>query len=158
MQDTEIEFIHCDFDDKEHQMAFFELLNEYMLHPMGCGEPFPEDKKDKLLEELGNHPSAFVLFVKQKEEFAGMATCFINYSTFKAAYFINIHDFVITKKHQNRGLGKALLNEITAIAKEEGCCKVNLEVRDDNNKAMALYSKTGFGECEPPMKFWELKL
>jgi ribosomal protein S18 acetylase RimI-like enzyme len=83
-----------------------------------------------------------------------MATCFINFSTFKAKPFINIHDVVIDKQHRGKGFGKNLLNKIESIAIERNYCKITLEVREDNYTAQSLYYDLGFKEGMPEMYFW----
>jgi len=40
------------------------------------------------------------------------------------------------------------------ISLERDYCKITLEVREDNEAALALYRKMGFTECEPNMYFW----
>jgi len=46
------------------------------------------------------------------------------------------------------------MDRILLEAKNRNCSKVTLEVREDNITAQNLYKSIGFGECEPPMKFW----
>ena len=46
------------------------------------------------------------------------------------------------------------MQAIELEAQRLNCAKITLEVRDDNTTAQALYSKTGYGHCEPPMLFW----
>jgi ribosomal protein S18 acetylase RimI-like enzyme len=43
-------------------------------------------------------------------------------------------------------------------ASQNGFCRVNLEVREDNQTAKSLYKKMGFSDCVPRMMFWERKL
>jgi ribosomal protein S18 acetylase RimI-like enzyme len=95
-----------------------------------------------------------VLFVTVGDEVAGLATCFTNFSTFKVKPYINIHDIVIDEAFRRLGLGRKLLQQIGTIAAERGCCKVTLEVREDNETAKALYQSLGFEECAPKMLFW----
>lgn len=51
----------------------------------------------------------------------------------------------VQKKYWNNGIGKALINEMIKWANTSKYCeKINLLVRDDNHKAIALYRKSGF--------------
>lgn len=147
--------LFCDFDNTHHQDALVRLINAYKQDPMGGSVPFTEDEGRTLVKSLSSHPSCFVMFVMYKGEYVGLATCFINYSTFRLAPYINVHDVVILEPYRGVGLGKALLMKIINIASERGYCKVNLEVRQDNHPAKALYASLGFKECETPMYFWE---
>ncbi len=54
-----------------------------------------------------------------------------------------LHHFAIDPEFQGRGLSKPLLRESLKIAKEIGL-QVKLEVHHDNEKAISLYTSTGF--------------
>ncbi len=52
-----------------------------------------------------------------------------------------------------------LLERIEAKARELNCCRITLEVREDNAVARGLYRKVGFdqvvvGPKRIPMEFW----
>lgn len=112
----------------------------------------------RLVDGLANHPSCFVLFVLENLQIAGLATCFVNFSTFKAKPYINIHDLIIDIRHRRKGLGRNLLLQIESIAKERKYCKITLEVREDNTTAQNLYKELGFKDAEPKMHFWTKEL
>lgn len=149
-----IEFIFCDYSNPLHCSNLIELLNCYIADPMGGGIPLNNEKSQQLITGLQAHPACFVLFISLNNEIAGLATCFINFSTFKTKPYINIHDIIVKKEMRGCGLGKALLNKITEIAIERNYCKITLEVREDNTNAKALYQSLGFKDTEPLMHFW----
>lgn len=151
---NEINFVFCDYADPVHQKTLIELINHYMADPMGGCEPLSSEQSKNLVEGLSKHPSSFVLFVKVKDTFTGLTTCFVNFSTFKAKPYINIHDIIVRKEYRGKGLGRALLEYVLAYAKEHGYCKVTLEIRDDNAVAQHLYRSLGFEDTQPPMWFW----
>jgi ribosomal protein S18 acetylase RimI-like enzyme len=152
----ETEFVLCDFENPSHTKALVSLINEYMQHPMGGSLAHNENQSEIMVNGLASHSSSFVLFVKYDGQIAGLATCFINFSTFRVAPYINVHDLIVSSKYRGLGLGRALMGEIISMARKRGYCKVNLEVREDNPVAMALYQNMGFNECDPPMRFWEV--
>ncbi len=151
---NKIEFEICNFNNSDHKKAFAELLNHYMADPMGDYEPHDINKQNELIEKLSNHPTVFIIFVKYNNQFAGMATCFELFSTFKIKPYMYIHDVVIHSNFRGKGLGKALLERIIEESEIRDYCKLTLEVREDNTSAMALYKNLGFIECEPNMYFW----
>jgi ribosomal protein S18 acetylase RimI-like enzyme len=57
---------------------------------------------------------------------------------------LNIHDLAVLPEHRGRGVGRALLAAVEEHARRKGCCKLTLEVQDDNPRARALYDKFGF--------------
>lgn len=153
-----IEIIPCDFNIPLHRAKVVELIDAYMQDPMGGGSPMPHENKSALVNGLAAHPGAFVLFATEGNNFVGVATCFVNFSTFNAKPYINVHDLAVLKEYRGTGTGRKLLQRVIEIANEKNYCKVTLEVRNDNFNAQGLYRSLGFDECEPVMHFWEKKI
>lgn len=149
-----IKFEFCDFNNLGHTKALTELLNHYMADPMGDYKPHDESDKLILIKGLSAHPTAEVLFIKVNNEYAGMATTFVNYSTFKLKPYLYIHDVVIHDNFRGKGLGKAIIEKLIQISRERGYCKLTLEVREDNPAALSVYKSFGFVDCDPKMYFW----
>lgn len=149
------QFITGDLSIEEHREGFLTLLNTYIMDEMGGGVPYEGIRAAKLLAEIEKHPTMRIFFLRFQGEFVAMANTFKNYSTFKGKPLLNIHDLIVLPKNRDKGLGKKLLEEIIQLAKDEGCCRVNLEVREDNLYAQKLYRRLGFNECRPNMLFWE---
>ncbi len=125
---------------------------------MGGGTPLTPIQQLKLVDGLANHPSSFVLFIFSDEQIVGLATCFINFSTFSVQSVINIHDLIIDLHHRGKGLGRDLIQAIEVIAKEHKCGKITLEVRADNYTPQKLYYNQGFTEGKSKMYFWTKEL
>jgi ribosomal protein S18 acetylase RimI-like enzyme len=85
-----------------------------------------------------------------------MAVCFIGFSTFAARPLLNIHDFAVAGAFRGQRVGARLLEHIEQKARELGCCKLTLEVKDDNHAARRLYKRFGFGGEE--VVYFETKL
>jgi len=151
-------FFFCDFNNEYHRIKLVELIDHYITDPMGTGITLSLKGKANLIEGLRNHPSSFVLFIAVNKEIIGLATCFINFSTFQASNYLNIHDLIILQEYRGRGFGKKILEKCIEIAHERGYCKVTLEVRDDNINAKAIYKNLGFKDSEPFMHFWTKRL
>lgn len=141
--------------NETHCRALLSLLNHYMLDPMGGGKPMEENHPDKLLSALKKQSNYVGFLIYKGDQPAAMANCFVGFSTFKAKQLINIHDFVVHSDYRQKGLGENLLNTIAQYAHNNNMCRVSLEVREDNPKAMNLYKKVGFKTCTPNMYFWE---
>ena len=153
-----ITFEFCDWNNLTHTTAFLDLLNHYMLDPMGDHEPLNKEKQSMLIQGLKDHPTAEILLMKKGDIYAGMATIFTNYSTFNIQPYIYIHDVVVLDTFRGKGLGKLLIKHLNEVAKERGYCKLSLEVREDNSGAQKVYKELGFDECTPKMLYWEKKL
>lgn len=151
---AEPEFVFCDYKNPLHQKALIELLNHYMTDPMGDSDKLTATQEKDLIEGLAAHPASFVLFAQLQGRMVGLATCFINFSTFKTKPYLNLHDVVVLREMRGKAVGRKLLEKCIDIARERGYCKVTLEVRDDNSNAKGLYQSLGFKDCEPVMHFW----
>ena len=151
---AKIEFAFCDFGNEYHCTMIAELINQYIEDPMGGGKPLGKLQQLRMVDGLANHQSCLVLFATIEETIVGMATCFINFSTFNAKHFLNIHDLIVIKELRGIGIGSLLLQKCIDISKERNYCKVTLEVRNDNTVAQSVYKNQGFDECEPMMHYW----
>ena len=153
-----ISFAYCDYENPVHLTALVDLLNHYMTDPMGEAPPLNKLQQLRLVDGLSNHPAALVLFVLYEGKIVGLATCFINFSTFNVKPYLYIHDIVVYADFRNKGIGKALMEKLIEISTERDYCKITLEVREDNFQAQGLYYSLGFEECTPGMLFWTKKL
>ncbi len=151
----EKQIVQVDLKNEKHRTALIHLLNDYMLDEMGIGKQMPDDLGPKIVEGLKKHSGYLGFFVCIAEDFVALANCNLVFSTWKAKPLINIHDFIVSPEFRKKGVGLFLLKSIENYAKENGYCRINLEVRHDNYKAQNLYKKAGFKECDPSNYFWE---
>ncbi len=154
----DITFEFCDFENPQHLQALAELINHYMTDPMGNAEPLNKLKQLRLIDGLANHPTAQVLFAITDSKAVGLATCFVNFSTFNVKPYLYIHDIVVLTEFRGKGIGKALMQKLIETSVERKYCKITLEVREDNATAQTLYKSLGFAECEHKMLFWTKKI
>jgi ribosomal protein S18 acetylase RimI-like enzyme len=135
----------ADLDRSDDARAVVTLLNTYAEDTMGAGEPLSADVKERLVPALRRVPDHLVLLACDGEAAVGLVICFQGFSTFRARPLLNIHDLAVLPSHRGRGVATALLAAIEAEARRRGCCKLTLEVREDNPRAEALYRALGFG-------------
>ena len=60
---------------------------------------------------------------------------------------INIHDLAILPEHRGRGIGRQLLAAVERKARDIGCCKLTLEVQENNHRARGVYGEFGFEQA-----------
>jgi len=154
----ELSIVQVDLQNQQHCAQVVKLLNDYMNDPMGNNRPMPAGLAPQIISGLKEHSGFLGFFVMADDQFAGLANCNISFSTFQARPLINIHDFIVAPECRNMGAGHFLLRGVINYASQNGYCRVNLEVREDNVKAKSLYRKMGFSDCVPRMMFWERKL
>ncbi len=150
--------VQVDLNNPVHCDQVLHLLNDYMEDEMGISESMPDGLGPKIISGLKRHSAYLGFFVCIGDSFAGLANCNLNFSTWKASPLINIHDLIVSPDFRQQGVGLFLLKGVENYAIENGYCRINLEVRQDNFKAQNLYKKAGFTECEPNNYFWENRL
>lgn len=139
-----IEIREANLHDPADASAFVETLDAYARDPMGGGASLPRDVKDRLVEALRAHPGGHVLLAWEGSRAVGVATCFLGFSTFVARPLLNVHDLGVVSEARGRGVGRALLEGVEALARSLGCVKLSLEVLEDNGAARNLYESFGF--------------
>jgi ribosomal protein S18 acetylase RimI-like enzyme len=150
-----IEIRECDFDNENDCKALVMLMNHYMTGAMGGNLPaYSTYQAVKMIDGLRKHPSKLILLAIAESKYVGLVNSFINFGTFAARPFINIHDIVVIDSYQGQGIGRRMLQTVIERAEEMDCSKITLEVRDDNIIAQSLYSNHGFEEDSPVMHFW----
>lgn len=147
----------ADYGDAADLDRVIRLLDAYACDPMGGGEALAEAVKTALRRDLPAIPGAFAVLAFEGGEAVGAAVCFMGYGTFAAKPLVNVHDLSVLPEHRGKGVGAALLRGVEARARELGCGKVTLEVRDDN-PAARLYRREGFTDGDAPMRFLTKRL
>jgi GNAT superfamily N-acetyltransferase len=73
----------------------------------------------------------------------GFALYFHNYSTWRGHAGIHIEDLYVRPEHRGKGIGKALLTRVAAIAVAEGCTRLQWDVLEWNTPAIGFYQQMG---------------
>lgn len=99
---------------------------------------------------FGEHPSAEVLIASIDEVPLGFALFFHNYSTFLARPGIFLEDLFVKPEARGMGVGRALLSSLAQLAVTRNCGRLEWNVLDWNEPAIAFYKRVG----AIPMKEW----
>jgi ribosomal protein S18 acetylase RimI-like enzyme len=140
----DVEIRDADFSDAVHCTGIADVIDSYAREPAGGGHALSADVRARLIPGLESHPTSLVLLALADRRPIGVAVCFFGFSTFHARPLLNIHDLAVVPEWRGRGVGRALLEAAEERAVRRGCCKLTLEVRDDNHGARALYERCGF--------------
>ena len=144
MKQNEIRIVEADLDDPVHQETVLKLVDEYSKDEMGDGKALSDEARGRLVSGLREHPTTMILVAYKREEPIGIAVCFRGFSTFAARPLMNIHDLAVLPGHRGEGIGSLLLRAVEQKAREMGCCKMTLEVLENNPRARAIYEAAGF--------------
>ena len=99
---------------------------------------------------FGTKSYAEVVLAEEDGEATGFCLFFHNYSTFLGKPGLYIEDVFVCARHRGKGLGKMLFAEISRIAAERNCGRIEWWVLDWNKPAIDFY--TTFGA--KPMNEW----
>ena len=142
-----IEIVRADLSNPDHQTAILAMLDAYSCDPMGDGQSLSNYAKEHLISGLAEHPTTIIFLALHNKVHCGIATCFRGFSTFAAKPLINISDFFVEPHLRGTGIGKELLLAIENEARRIGCCKLSLEVQENNPVARGVYTKFGFRQA-----------
>ena len=142
--DSTINVVIADLARHEHRVAIEELTQAYACDSFGNSGPLPREVIETLVDRLAEHPTTLVFLAYIGAKAAGIATCFVGFSTFAAKPLINIHDFAIRPEFRGMGLARRLMEAVEAEARRRGYVKLTLEVLDQNARAKGIYEAAGF--------------
>jgi ribosomal protein S18 acetylase RimI-like enzyme len=139
----------ADFSDRRDADGIVAILDSYAMDPIGGGEALAPEVRERVVPALRDHPTSLVLLAFVDDEPVGVAVCFFGLSTFRARPLLNIHDLAVLPEFRGKGVGRGLLRAAEEHARRKGCCRLTLEVRDDNTPGRALYRRFGFEDSMP---------
>jgi len=145
-----IDIVTANLANPAHQRAVVTMLDAYSADPMGAQQPLSEDTRANLIDGLRRHPTTLIFLAMQSDQPSGIAVCFRGFSTFAAKPLLNVHDFYVDTKLRGRGIGRLLLDAVERNARNTGCCKLTLEVQENNRHARSMYAKFGFAQVVYP--------
>ena len=113
------------------------------IHELAAYERAPAavvaTEADLLRDGWGPTPRFTALIADYDNAPAGFALYFASYSTWRGHHGIRLEDLYVTPSLRGKGIGKALLAKLAAIAVEQGCPRLEWDVLDWNAPAIAVY-------------------
>lgn len=103
-----------------------------------------------LADQLFRRRRAEVLFALEEGREVGFALFFHNFSTFLGRAGLYLEDLYVRPAYRDRGVGRALLGKLAAIALERGCGRMEWWCLDWNRPSIGFYQSLG----AEPMEDW----
>ncbi len=125
--------------DVPQMLAFIHDLATYEREP----DAVHATEADLLRDGFGPTPRFHCFIADWDNQPAGFALYFHNYSTWRGHTGIHVEDLFVRPEHRGKGIGKALLTRIAAIAVEEGCHRLQWDVLEWNTPAIGFYEQMG---------------
>ncbi len=120
-------------------LAFIRDLAAYEREP----DAVQATEGDLLRDGFGPTPRFHCLIADWDHTPAGFALYFHNYSTWRGHTGIHVEDLFVRPEHRGKGIGKALLTKVAAIAVEQGCHRLQWDVLEWNTPAIGFYQQLG---------------
>lgn len=155
---SDVTIRRANLNDPADVASLVALLDSYAQGPTGQGQPLSQDVQRRLAVDLARHPTVVVYFACWDDQPVGLAVGFLGYSTFAARPLFNLHDLAVLPQYRSQGIGSRLLAAVEDFAREQGCCKITLEVLDRNESARRVYAAAGFGSFDDPTWFLTKRL
>jgi GNAT superfamily N-acetyltransferase len=92
------------------------------------------------------------LLAEQDGAAVGFALFFRNYSTWRGRPGLFLEDLFVPERHRRKGIGRALMGRLAAIAVERGYGRIEWSVLNWNTPAQEFYRKLGAA----PMDQWTI--
>ena len=126
---------------KEDMPRVWELINELAIFEK---EPDAVEVTVQDLEEdgYGEHPLFLCFVAEVNKKVEGIALIYNRYSTWKGPA-IHLEDLIVSKPMRGNGIGSKLLDEVVKHAYQKGVKRINWEVLDWNEPAIAFYKSKG---------------
>ncbi|MEC3905940.1 GNAT family N-acetyltransferase [Tamlana sp. 2201CG12-4] len=91
---------------------------------------------------FGAHPAFHCFVAEVDSKIEGIALIYNRYSTWKGKT-IHLEDLIVSESMRGTGMGTALLDEVIKYGHKQGVRRINWEVLDWNEPAIAFYEKKG---------------
>lgn len=130
--------------------ALVGLLEEIMAHH-GVGVPAREDLARTLAEmlaeaETSTRPRYLFLVAEARGRVVGACSLIFSLSTWSTGEVCELQDVVVTVGERHAGVGHALLEAATELARSRGCPRLFLQAEAENLGAHTFYRSQGFDE------------
>jgi len=130
--------------DVPHILAFIRDLAAYEREPDAVLATEADLLRDGFPADESKTPRRFhSLIAEWNGEPAGFALYFYSYSTWEGRTGIYLEDLFVRPEYRGKGIGKALLTKVAAIAVSEGCARFEWSVLDWNQPSIDFYHQMG---------------
>lgn len=143
-----IEVVRVRYDDPTHAAALVDLMDTYSRDPAGGGKALSDFARENLASALAARPFIFSVLAFDDATPVGLVNAIEGFSTFACRPLVNVHDVVVAPSHRRRGIAARMFEQVEALARERGACKLTLEVLQGNTPARNVYQRLGFTDYQ----------
>ena len=112
---------------------------------MGRKEPTDSEIRSTVAKLFEDPATEFLLGAPDGQDAAGVCQLRYRLTVWTGAHDCWLEDLFVESGARRSGLGRALVAEAFERARARGCRRIDLDVDEDNTRALALYREMGFG-------------
>lgn len=129
------------FARREDTLSILELIKELAVFEK---QPNAVILTEKELSDavFGQNPWVYVYVAEIEEKVVGIALYYYGFSTWKGRS-LHLEDLIVNENYRKLGIGKALMNQVLQIAKQEKVERMSWEVLNWNEPAIKFYESLG---------------
>jgi GNAT superfamily N-acetyltransferase len=96
-----------------------------------------------LREGFGEHPRFHAIVADANGQVVAIAVYFFTFSTWTSVNGLHLEDLYVARDWRRRGIARALMEKLAAVAAEHGCRRFQWFVLRDNRDAIRFYESLG---------------
>jgi GNAT superfamily N-acetyltransferase len=107
----------------------------------GATEVDPLDQRSHQIASMlfGETPAAHVLLARDASELVGMAAYSYLWPAAGVTASLYLKELYVHQAHRGKGIGRALMQQLCAVAAKNGCSRVEWTTDNDNTSARRFY-------------------
>ena len=122
--------------------AFFTLLQDKAVFD-GCPDALRATEASVRAALFGPMPMTRALVAVVDDELVGIATYYPIFSTFLMQPGLWLDDLYLDPAQRGKGIGRAMMRQLCAIASNQGCARVDWAVASQNREGQQFYTRLG---------------
>ncbi|MGD1866167.1 MAG: GNAT family N-acetyltransferase [Phormidesmis sp.] len=141
------------------QVDDLDVLMKYMeeFHNFDHTEPFDFVPARAAMEKIVTYPEVGrVWLIQAGKETVGYIVLTFSYRLEYRGRYAFLDELYVRESKRGRGIGTAALTFIQATCKQLGINKLQLEVKQNNPAALALYQRNGFQKQDRQLLLWTI--
>lgn len=128
---------------REHDVDVIYAMLRASAVDQGSEEKLCANPANLREDGFGPNPRFRCLLAEEDSAPAGLALYFFVYSTWNSPNNIYLEDLYVAPKFRRRGVGLALMQELSRVGRETGCRTINWHVLPNNEPAIQFYKSIG---------------
>ncbi|MGB0385278.1 MAG: GNAT family N-acetyltransferase [Ardenticatenaceae bacterium] len=133
-----MEIIQAQTQDADEVGVLFDLYRQFYQQPADL-----ELAQDYISSRIA-HEESIIYVAYEGEEAVGFVQLYPSFCSVQASKILVLYDLYVAAEHRKKGIGEALMNRATALAKESGAARLDLLTGKDNIPGQTLYEKLGY--------------